>query len=207
GRRRRFGWTDALARLNRGLLIAAHDCFTLRGQGLCVLIEIEHRGRLLHELRIGRMLPRVIAPRFDLVLPEPGADRPWREPRHDLLLDGNLRELLSRPASPWLAVLTGRATGERRNLGPLQRRERALAPRACHIVQTVGYLPALPPALHSIDTTAHATGNLCVTPGGMLMRQQENPRPLDFRKWGSITGAEVVQLHLLLWREWDGILG
>src|SRR5215470_14047320 len=74
-------------------------------------------------------------------------------------------------------------------------------------MRALGLLPALPPVLDGIDTAAHATGDLRVTPGGMLMREQKNPRPLDFRKWGSVTGTELLQMSLLLQRELDRILG
>jgi len=35
----------------------------------------------------------------------------------------------------------------------------------------------------------------------MLMREQEKPSPLDFRKWGSVTGTELLQMSFLLQRE------
>jgi hypothetical protein len=41
----------------------------------------------------------------------------------------------------------------------------------------------------------------------LVMREQEHAGPLDFRKWGRVTGAEVLQMPLLLRRELDGILG
>jgi hypothetical protein len=39
------------------------------------------------------------------------------------------------------------------------------------------------------------------------MSEQENAGPLDFRKRGHVTAAELLQMLLLLWRELDGILG
>jgi hypothetical protein len=61
--------------------------------------------------------------------------------------------------------------------------------------------------LDGINTAAHATGDLRVTPGRMLMREEENAGTLDFRKRGRVTAAELLQMLLLLWRELDGILG
>src|SRR5947208_16514363 len=105
------------------------------------------------------MLPRVIAPGFDLVLPEPGADSPRRDPRHDLLLAGDLREFFRRPAPRRLAVLTGRATSERRNLGALDGSKGARATRPWRILQRVGRLPSLAPPVDGIDTAGHASGH------------------------------------------------
>ena len=205
--RGRFGRTDALAGLHRGLLITAHARVALLCQRLRLLIEIAHRSRLRHALRLGRMRPRVRAPGVALVLPEPGADRPRRDPRHDLLLDGDLREFFPRPAPPRLAVLTGRATSERRNLGALERSKGARATRTWRILQSVGRLPALAPALDGIDTAVHAAGDLRVPPGGMLMRQQENAGTLDFGLGSRGAGAEVLQVHCLCRGQGDGILG
>src|SRR5439155_9285867 len=153
------------------------------------------------------MLPRVIAPGFDLVLPEPGADSPRRDPRHDLLLDGDLREFFPRPASPRLAVRTGRATGERRNLGALERGKGARATRARRILQSVGRLPALAPALDGIDRAANLAGNVRIAPGRALMGEQQNARALHVRERRGGAGAELLQVHCLYRGQVDGILG
>jgi hypothetical protein len=39
------------------------------------------------------------------------------------------------------------------------------------------------------------------------MGEQEKAGPLDFRKRGGVATAELLQMPLLLWREFDGILG
>ena len=83
----------------------------------------------------------------DTMIEAPRADGPGRDPRHHLVLDGDLRQLLSRPAPPRLAVLTGRATGERCNLDALEWRKSTRAPRTRRILQSGRRLPALAPAL------------------------------------------------------------
>src|SRR4029450_11753467 len=157
--------------------------------------------------RTGRALPGVIPPGFDLVLPQPGANRPWRDVRHKLLRDSHLREFLPRPPRPRFAVCAWRTTGHRGNLGPLKRRKGAVGAGPRRITHTVGLLPALSPVLDGLDTAAHLLGDLCVPPGGMLMGEEENPGPLDFSIRGRVAGAEMVQIRLLLRCELDGILG
>ena len=98
-------------------------------------------------------------------------------------------------------------TGQRDNLGSLQRREGAAGAGPWRITHAVGLLPALPPVLDGLNAAAHLPGDLCVPPGGMVMREQEHAGPLDFREWGRVTAAELLQMPLLLWREVDGILG
>ena len=205
--RRCLGRTDTLAGLDGGLFITAHHRFSLRRQRLGVFVEIEHRASLVHKAGIGRALPRVIPPGFDLVRAQPGAYRSWGDVRHDLLLDGDLGEFLPRPAWPGFAVCAWRTTGQRDNLSPLERRESAGGTSPRRIALAVGHVPALPPALDRMDTAAHLPGDLRVSPGGLLMSEEEHAGPLDFRKRGRVTAAELLQMPLLLWRELDEIFG
>src|SRR5262245_5739123 len=56
--------------------------------------------------------------------------------------------------------------------------------------------------LAGLDGGLHSTAHyrLRITPGGMLMREQEKPSPLAFRKWDRVTGAELLKISLLLRR-------
>ena len=60
--------------LHAGFLIRADDDLSPSSQGVSPFIEIQHNGRLLEELRIGRLLPRVALPRLDLLLAQPIPD-------------------------------------------------------------------------------------------------------------------------------------
>ena len=135
----------------------------------------------------------MIPPGFDLILPQPGANRPGRDIFHDVLLDGDLRQFFPRPARPGFAVGTGRTTGQRDNLVrcndvkvrrvPARGASRTLSVccQRCRQCLTVWIQqPTLP-------------GDLDIPPGGMLMSEQKYPRALNFRKRGRVTGAELLQ--------------
>ena len=205
--RRGFGRTDTLPGLDGGLLITAHPRFPLCCQRLGVFVALEHRRGLVHKVWSSRVLPRVRAPRFDLVRAPPGPDRPRRDVRHDLLFDGDLGELLPRPARPGFAVCAWRTTGQRDNLGPLERREGPAGTSPRGITHAVGRRPALSPVPDSLDTAAYLPGDLRISPQGMLMGKQENPRALDVRKRGRITGAEVCRCPSCSRVSWMGYLG
>src|SRR6266540_4622345 len=166
--RRSLGRTDTLASLDRGLLITAYHRFALRRQLLRVLVEVENRGRLCDKLRIGRVLPRVITPGFDLIRAQPGTNRPWRDALHELLLNRHLREFLSRPAHPRFAVFPWRTTGERRDLGPLERREGASGAGTRRIAQHCGGLPAAAPLPDGLSTSTDLASNISIAPVGMV---------------------------------------
>src|SRR5262249_43509386 len=189
------------------LLITTHDRFALRGQCLGVFVEIEHRTGPVHKVRSRRALPGVIAPGFDLVLPQPGPNRPRRDVRHDMLLNNDLDQFFPGPARPRFAVGAWHTTGQRANLRPLQRSAGAAGAGTRGILHAGSLLPALAPMLDGLDTAAHLPGKLRIPPGGILMGEQENPCTLDLRKRGGVTVAELLQISLLLWCELDGILG
>ena len=153
------------------------------------------------------MLPRVIAPGFNLIVAQPGADRAGREALNNLLFPGHLRQLLPRPALPGLAVLSRRTTGQRYYLGALQRRENAPRAHARRIAPTVCLLPPLPPALDCGHTTPQPLGDGGIRPVGMTGRKQHDLRPLHDGERCHVTGTEVHQPHLLLGRQCDRILG
>lgn len=60
--------------LHAGLLIRTDDDLSPSSQRLGFLVEIQHDGRLLEELRVGRLLPRVALPGLDFFFPEPVAN-------------------------------------------------------------------------------------------------------------------------------------
>lgn len=60
--------------LHAGFLIRADDDLSPLSQFVSPLVEIQRNSRFLEELRVGRLLPGVALPRFDLVLPEPSAN-------------------------------------------------------------------------------------------------------------------------------------
>ena len=91
---RGLGRTDPLAGLDGGLLITAYHRFALRRQLRRMFVEVEHGAGLVDKPRIGRALPGVIPPGFDLVRAQPSANRPRRDMRHDLLLDSDVGEFL-----------------------------------------------------------------------------------------------------------------
>jgi hypothetical protein len=134
----------------------------------------------------------VIPPGVDLVLPQPGAHCPRRDVRHTLLLDGHLRAFLPRPPRPRFAGCVWRTTGQRGNLNPRNRRKGAVGAGPRRITHTVGLLPALSPGLDGLDTAARLPGDLRVPPGGMLMREEENPGTLDFGIRSRVASAEMV---------------
>src|SRR4030095_5705434 len=129
-----------------------------------VFIEIEHRARLVHKVGIARALPRGISPGSALVRAQPGANRSSRQARHDPLLDGDVGELLPRPAWPGFAIGAWRTAGQRDNLRPLEWRAGAGGTRPRRIALAVGHGPALPPALARLGTAAGLPGDLAVSP-------------------------------------------
>jgi len=65
----------------------------------------------------------------------------------------------------------------------------------------------LAPVLDGLAPAAPLPSDLRVPPGGLLLCEQEQPSPLDFRKRGGGTGVEGWQLPLLLRRAWAGRRG
>lgn len=151
---------QALAGLDRGLLVTTHHRFALRRKLRRLLVEVQDWGRLVEELRVSRVLPGVRAPGFDLVLPQPRADRPRRDALNQLLLDGHLRQFFARPAHPGLARLARGTTGEGDDLCPLQRRKGARATRTRRVLQARCGLPASAPALDRVQAATELSGNL-----------------------------------------------
>jgi len=92
-------------------------------------------------------------------------------------------------------------------LGALERSKGARATRARRILQSVGRLPALAPALNGIDRAAHLVGNVRMAPGGLLMGEQQQARSLHFRERRGGAGAELLQAPFLCRGQVDGILG
>lgn len=61
--------------LHARLLIRANDDLSPSRKSFGLLIEVQHNRGLPEELRIGRLLPGVTLPRFNLLLPKPVPDR------------------------------------------------------------------------------------------------------------------------------------
>lgn len=73
----RAGGCDTAGRLqdlDAGLLIGADDELSSSSQPLGLFVEGQHHRGLLQEPGIGRLLPAVVLPGFNLVLPQPRAN-------------------------------------------------------------------------------------------------------------------------------------
>jgi hypothetical protein len=125
-----FGLMETLPGLDRSFLIHTAQPLLPGRQLLRVLIEIQHWSGFLHKVRISRVLPGVVAPGLDLILPQPAANGAGRDSRDDALFHGHLGQFLARPALPHFAVSAGLATGQGDNLRPHQGREVARGARA-----------------------------------------------------------------------------
>src|SRR4051812_11719913 len=97
---RRQRWVLALARLDRGFLVGAHDVVA-RVQPLALpaaRVEIEDRAGLLGEVRIAREDPRAVLPGLDRILRQPAPDGHAADLLTDPACDGLACELMGRPA-------------------------------------------------------------------------------------------------------------
>jgi hypothetical protein len=202
-----FRGGDALARLNGGLFVSTDDEFPVRLPGRGLRVEVEPRPGFLDKLRIGRVLPRMIAPGLHLVGSQPAANRARRDARDSVLFHGDLGQLLARPPLPGLAVLPRGTARQRDHLGTLPRREGAPGPRPGRIVQHVRRLPALPPLFHRVDMATDLLGDGGILPLRVAMHEQEDLRPLHRGKGSHVTGTQLLQPRLLLRRQRDRILG
>ena len=73
-RRARLGGVDSAcggSGLHAGLLIGTDDALSSSSEGVGPLVEVQHHGGFLEELRIGGLLPGVALPRFNLLCPQP----------------------------------------------------------------------------------------------------------------------------------------
>ena len=102
-------------------------------------------------------------------------------------------------------MFTGRTTGERRDLCALERREGASGAGPGRIAQHLGSLPAAAPLPDRLRRTTDLAGNVGIAPVGMVVREQQQAGPLHFGEGCGGAGAEVLQAHLLLRREFNRI--
>src|SRR5262249_10948979 len=77
-----LGLMPALACLERRLFIRPAGPLSAGRQPGGSLIELPHRGGFLDKVGVGRVLPRMISPGFNLILPQPAADGAGRDRRN-----------------------------------------------------------------------------------------------------------------------------
>jgi len=87
-----------LSGLDRRLLIGTHDDLASSGELLRLGVEVQDDRGLFQEARIGRLLPRVVLPRLDLVFAQPAGNGRGRNGGNDPLGDGGLGNLSAGPA-------------------------------------------------------------------------------------------------------------
>ena len=99
-RDRRFGGADALVCVDGYLLLHTPDRFAPLGQLRGLFLQVQHQAGFLDNLRVRRLLPRMVPPGLDSILTQLASDGTGRNRGHDPLLDRHHGQFLPTPPPP-----------------------------------------------------------------------------------------------------------